>query len=55
MTLFNFESPATELVIRDAWPQSARKLSGFRVPSTANAAVFERAVDKMAVSGAADG
>ena len=39
-TLFSFEPPATELDIRDASLQFARKLSEFSVPSTpVNAAV----------------
>ena len=49
-TLFNFEPPATELEIRDAALQFVRKLSGFNVPSKANAAAFERAVDEVAAS-----
>ncbi len=49
-TLFNFEPPATELEIRDASLQFVRKLSGLSVPSKANAAVFERAVDEVAAS-----
>ena len=49
-TLFNFEPPATELEIRDASLQFVRKLSGFSVPSQANAAAFERAVDEVAAS-----
>ena len=47
-TLFNFEPPATELEIRDAALQYVRKLSGFNVPSRANAAAFERAVEEVA-------
>ena len=43
-TLFNFEPPATELEIRDAALQFARKLSGFSVPSKANEAAFDQAV-----------
>ena len=43
-TLFNFEPPATELEIRDAALQFVRKLSGFNVPSQANAAAFDHAV-----------
>ncbi len=42
-TLFNFEPPATELEIRDASLQFVRKLSGFNVPSRANAEAFDRA------------
>jgi hypothetical protein len=49
-TLFNFTPPATELEIRDAPLQFVRKLSGFSVPSKANAAAFERAVDEVAAS-----
>ena len=47
-TLFNFEPPATELEIRDASLQFVRKLSGFTVPSKANEAAFEAAVQKVA-------
>ena len=49
-TLFNFEPPATELEIRDAALQFVRKLSGYNVPSQANQAAFERAVDEVAAS-----
>lgn len=49
-TLFNFEPPASELEIRDASLQFVRKLSGFSVPSRANAEAFERAVDEVAAS-----
>lgn len=49
-TLFNFEPPATELEIRDASLQFVRKLSGFNVPSKANEAAFERAVEAVAAS-----
>ena len=49
-TLFNFEPPATELEIRDAALQFVRKLSGFNVPSKANEAAFERAVQEVATS-----
>lgn len=49
-TLFNFEPPATELEIRDASLQFVRKLSGFAVPSKANEAAFERAVEEVATS-----
>jgi len=47
-TLFNFEPPATELEIRDASLQFVRKLSGFNVPSQANEAAFDRAVEQVA-------
>ena len=49
-TLFNFEPPATELEIRDAALQFVRKLSGFTVPSRANEAAFEQAVDDVAAA-----
>ena len=49
-TLFNFEPPATELEIRDASLQFVRKLSGFTVPSKANEAAFEKAVEEVAAS-----
>ncbi|MCC2634841.1 MAG: hypothetical protein K0S48_2727 [Ramlibacter sp.] len=49
-TLFNFEPPATELEIRDASLQFVRKLSGFNVPSRANEAAFELAVEEVAAS-----
>lgn len=49
-TLFNFEPPATELEIRDAALQFVRKLSGFNVPSKANEAAFEQAVQEVADS-----
>lgn len=49
-TLFNFEPPASELEIRDASLQFVRKLSGFTVPSKANSAAFDRAVDEVAAA-----
>lgn len=49
-TLFNFEPPATELEIRDASLQFVRKLSGFSVPSRANEAAFELAVEQVAAT-----
>ena len=49
-TLFNFDPPATELEIRSAALQFVRKLSGFNVPSRANEAAFERAVEQVAAS-----
>jgi hypothetical protein len=49
-TLFNFEPPATELEIRDAALQFVRKLSGFNVPSKANEAAFELAVEEVAAT-----
>ena len=49
-TLFNFEPPATEIEIRDASLQFVRKLSGFNLPSKANAEAFELAVEEVAVA-----
>jgi hypothetical protein len=49
-TLFNFEPPATEVEIRDASLQFVRKLSGFNVPSKANEAAFDRAVEDIAAA-----
>ncbi|WP_326535556.1 DUF2277 domain-containing protein [Pseudorhodoferax sp.] len=51
-TLFNFEPPATELEIRAASLQFVRKLSGFSVPSKANEAAFERAVEAVGAAAA---
>ena len=48
-TLFNFESPATELEIRNASLQFVRKLSGFSVPLEANEAAFNQALEDVAV------
>lgn len=49
-TLFNFVPPATELEIRDASLQFVRKLSGMNVPSKANEAVFDEAVEQVATA-----
>jgi hypothetical protein len=49
-TLFNFDPPATELEMRDASLQFVRKLSGFNLPSKANQAAFDRAVEDVAAS-----
>jgi hypothetical protein len=49
-TLFNFEPPASEQEIRDASLQFVRKLSGFSVPSKANQAAFDRAVQEVAAT-----
>jgi hypothetical protein len=51
-TLYNFEPPATEQEIRAAALQFVRKLSGFNVPSRANEAAFERAVEEVSASAA---
>nr|WP_298725206.1 DUF2277 domain-containing protein [uncultured Steroidobacter sp.] len=49
-TLFNFEPPATDAEIHDASLQFVRKLSGFTLPSKANEAAFERAVEEVAAA-----
>jgi hypothetical protein len=49
-TLFNFEPPATEQEIRAASLQFVRKLSGFNVPSKANKAAFDNAIDEVATA-----
>ena len=46
--LQSFAPPATELEIRDASLQFVRKLSGFAVPSKANEAAFNAAVEEIA-------
>ena len=47
-TLRNAEIPATDEEIRAAALQFVRKVSGYRKPSKANEAAFERAVDEVA-------
>lgn len=47
-TLRSAESPATSADIQAASLQFVRKVSGYRVPSTRNRAVFDRAVDDVA-------
>jgi hypothetical protein len=42
------DPPATSAEIRDAALQFVRKVSGYRTPSAANAAVFDAAVDEVA-------
>ena len=49
-TLFNFEPPATDDEVRNAALQFVRKLSGFSVPSKANEAAFDQAVEEVAAS-----
>ena len=49
-TLFNFAPPATDDEVRAASVQFVRKLSGFTKPSKVNQAVFDRAVDDVAVA-----
>lgn len=49
-TLFNFEPPATDDEIHDASLQFVRKLSGFTLPSKANEAAFNEAVEEVAAA-----
>ncbi len=49
-TLYNFSPPATDEEIQAAALQFVRKLSGFRQPSRANQAAFDRAVDEVAAA-----
>ena len=48
--LHNFEPPANDEEVRDAALQYVRKVSGSTRPSQANAAVFERAVEEVALA-----
>ena len=45
-TLFNFDPPATDDEIHAAALQFVRKLSGFHVPSKANKAAYDAAVNQ---------
>jgi len=45
--LHNFAPPATDDEIRASALQFVRKLGGFTAPSKANAAAFDRAVDRV--------
>jgi hypothetical protein len=48
VTLYNIEPAATREEARAAALQFVRKVSGYRKPSHANEAAFERAVDEVA-------
>jgi hypothetical protein len=48
--LFNFEPTATDDEVRAASLQFVRKVSGFTKPSQTNQAVFDRAVDEVAIA-----
>lgn len=48
--LRNAEIPATEEEIRAAALQFVRKVSGYRKPSRANEAAFEKAVEEVAAA-----
>jgi hypothetical protein len=49
-TLYNFDPPATNEEVRSAALQYVRKISGYNKPSQANAEVFDRAVDEVALA-----
>jgi len=48
--LRNTEVPATEEEIRAAALQFVRKVSGYRKPSKRNEAIFEKAIEEIALS-----
>jgi hypothetical protein len=48
VTLYNIEPAASQDEARAAALQFVRKVSGYRKPSAANEAAFERAVDEIA-------
>ena len=50
--LYNFEPPATDAEIRASALQFVRKLSGFNVPSKANEAAFNLAVEEVSSAAA---
>jgi hypothetical protein len=49
-TLHRADAPAADDEVRAAALQFVRKVSGYRVPSRANAEAFEAAVDEIAAS-----
>ena len=49
-TLYHYEPPTTDDEIRAASLQFVRKVSGYRKPSRANEAAFDRAVKEIAAS-----
>jgi hypothetical protein len=51
-TLYNVEPAVGEQEVRAAALQFVRKISGYRKPSQANEAAFERAVDEIAAASA---
>ena len=48
-TLRNVERIASDMEVREAALQFVRKISGYRHPSQANTAAFEKAVDDISV------
>jgi len=49
-SLHNFEPPASDGEVRDAALQYVRKISGTTKPAHANAEVFDRAVEEIALA-----
>ena len=49
-TLYNFDPPATKEEIHGAALQFVRKLSGYNLPSEANEAAFNTAIDEVAMA-----
>jgi hypothetical protein len=49
-TLHNFQPPASESEVHEAALQYVRKISGATKPSQANAEVFDRAVQEVALA-----
>lgn len=49
-TLFNYEPPATDEEVYNAALQYVRKVSGFTKPSGQNQAVFDQAVQEVAMA-----
>ena len=52
-TLFNYDPPAAAADIESAALQYVRKVSGYRKPSAANEAAFQRAVTEVTAATAA--
>ena len=48
-TLYNFEPPATKEEINAASLQFVRKITGFKKPSKINEAVFDHAINEIAI------
>ena len=49
-TLFNYDPPVSDEDIKAAAIQYIRKVSGYRKPSNANQAAFDRAVEDVALA-----
>jgi hypothetical protein len=48
--LYHFDPPTTDEEVREAAVQYVRKISGLRLPSAADAATFDRAVEEVAAA-----